>query len=308
MDLALLRTFVTVARTGSVTTAARELHLSQASVSRHLQRLESELGTPLFRRRDGRPLEPTAAAQRILAPSEELLATADERWQRLRALAAGRPDRISVLLGPLVTSMPETVETLRRFHAGHPDVDLRIVEQPSGEAALRALRRGDCDLAIRGLRTDDIAPDLETEPLAEMHMHAVLGKEHPLAVRPSIGLADLAGERFVFRAGSDALHHFREVCAAAGIEPEIAHLVDDPAAAIHLLTSGAATTVAWGPSNRAPGPLAHSFKMVRLEAAGPRVMLSAYWLRDRPPPPPAFDLVADARALLDRWSNPSTSG
>ena len=120
MDLALLRTFVTVARTGSVTVAARDLHLSQASVSRHLQRLESDLGTPLFLRRDGRRLELTDAAQRILVPATELVATAQDRWERLRELAAGRPEHIAVVVGPMVTSMPETVETLRRFHAEHP--------------------------------------------------------------------------------------------------------------------------------------------------------------------------------------------
>ncbi|UGS37461.1 LysR family transcriptional regulator [Capillimicrobium parvum] len=306
MDLALLRTFVTVARAGSVTVAARDLHLSQASVSRHLQRLESDLGTPLFLRRDGRRLELTDAAQRILVPATELVATAQDRWERLRELAAGRPEHIAVVVGPMVTSMPETVETLRRFHAEHPDVDVRLSEEVNSEAAGRALRAGDFDLAIRGLRDEDVTADLECREIAPLTMHAVLPNDHALAGRHRIGLADISRETFVFREGSDALRDFLAACADAWIDPHVAHLVEEPMAAIRLLTAGEAITVAWAPVGRAPGPLAHSFRMIPIETAAPRTTLTAYWLSERRPPRPALDLVEDARAQLRTWGEPTT--
>lgn len=302
MDLALLRTFVTVARTGSVTVAARELHLSQASVSRHLQRLESELGVALFRRRDGRRLELTDAGRRILEPGADLVATADERWRLLREMAAGRPQRLVVALGPMVTSMPESVETLRRFHAEHPGLDLRVAEEPSTELALRSLRSGEIDLAIRGLRDDDFAPDLEVHPIARFFPHVVLPRDHALADRATVGLADIAAEPFVFRQGGDARRDFLELCTAAGIEPNIVLDVDSAGAGILALTSGEAITVAWMSIGRAPGPLAHTFRMVPLDAPAPRATLAAYWLRARPPIPPAFDLVAAAQELARAWS------
>ena len=52
-------------------------------------------------------------------------------------------------------------------------------------------------------------------------------------------------------------------------------------AAIRLLTAGEAIAVAWAPVGRAPGPLAHSFRMIPIETAAPRTTLTAYWLSER---------------------------
>jgi DNA-binding transcriptional LysR family regulator len=50
VDTRLLNTFTTLARTGSFTTTAAELHLAQSTVTVHIRTLERELGTRLFDR------------------------------------------------------------------------------------------------------------------------------------------------------------------------------------------------------------------------------------------------------------------
>src|SRR5687768_3411889 len=65
LDLNLLRVFVIVAETGSVTEAASRLYVTQPAVSAALRRLRAAVGAPLFARA-GRRLELTARGQRLL--------------------------------------------------------------------------------------------------------------------------------------------------------------------------------------------------------------------------------------------------
>ncbi|MCZ2265209.1 LysR family transcriptional regulator, partial [Isoptericola sp. QY 916] len=72
LDLTRLRVLAAVARTGSVTAAARELHYAQPSVSHHLARLEAEAGIALLQRA-GRGVRLTEAGRLLAARAEEIL-------------------------------------------------------------------------------------------------------------------------------------------------------------------------------------------------------------------------------------------
>ncbi len=73
LDLHQLRTFVTVAREGSVTRASETLHLSQPAVSAHIKSMEETLGLSLFER-TARGMSLTSDGQRLLAKAEQTLA------------------------------------------------------------------------------------------------------------------------------------------------------------------------------------------------------------------------------------------
>ena len=90
MDLRLLETFVTVARTGSVSAASRDLYLSQSAVSRQVQRFERQMGVELFSRRGGRAVELTEAGQRVLALGDELLGRTERLEEELRGMGLVR--------------------------------------------------------------------------------------------------------------------------------------------------------------------------------------------------------------------------
>ena len=76
-DPRLLRTFTAVVDAGSFTLAAQRLHMTQSTVSQQLARLEEAVGLVLVDR-SARPVEPTAAGERLLGYANRILALQEE--------------------------------------------------------------------------------------------------------------------------------------------------------------------------------------------------------------------------------------
>ncbi|NMO20528.1 LysR family transcriptional regulator [Pyxidicoccus fallax] len=122
LDLNLLRVFIVVAETGSVTGAASRLYLTQPAVSAALRRLTSAVGAPLFARA-GRGLVLTARGQRLLATARPHLgalveaalspATFDPATSE-RTLRLGLSDvNESLLLPPLLRVLSEQAPRMK---------------------------------------------------------------------------------------------------------------------------------------------------------------------------------------------------
>jgi LysR family transcriptional regulator, cell division regulator len=130
MDPIALSTFSAVARQGSVSAAAQELHTVQSNVTSRLKQLEAELGVPLFTRHS-RGMLLTEAGTRLLGYARRLSELADE------AKAAVRDDgRVqgSLRLGSMETTAAVRLPAvLGRFHRAHPDVQLEIRTGPTAE-------------------------------------------------------------------------------------------------------------------------------------------------------------------------------
>lgn len=87
-DLHSLEVFVTVCRTGSMTTAAQQADLTQSAVSRQIVNLERRLGVALIER-GSRPLKPTLAGQKLVNAAEHLIAEAVAVPTQLRDADSG---------------------------------------------------------------------------------------------------------------------------------------------------------------------------------------------------------------------------
>jgi DNA-binding transcriptional LysR family regulator len=82
-DLSLLKAFVSIVESGSISAAARTLHLSQPTLSRQLSALEAQCGTVLLRR-DTHRMSLTQTGHQLFADAQAMLAFAEEAEQRLR--------------------------------------------------------------------------------------------------------------------------------------------------------------------------------------------------------------------------------
>src|SRR3954447_147570 len=139
LDLNRLRVIDAVARHGSVTAAARELHYSQPSVSHHLARLDAESGAQLLQR-VGRGIRLIPAGRLLADRAAEIIGRIDAVDAELSAhvgLTAGRGRlaRLSSALGALV---PRAVAALA---ARRPGLQVTLTDERPPEA-LESLRAG----------------------------------------------------------------------------------------------------------------------------------------------------------------------
>jgi DNA-binding transcriptional LysR family regulator len=146
LDLALLRNFSVVARTGSISVASLQVGRTQSALSMQVQRLEDLIGQPLLHR-SGSGVRLTAAGDKLLAHAGSLLARHDEILADM--CGAG-------LSGPVSLGCPEDYsiaflpDLLRGFCALHPEVELRMVCAPTSE--LRPLlQRRQIEMALVSL-------------------------------------------------------------------------------------------------------------------------------------------------------------
>src|SRR5205823_11579161 len=154
MELAFgpLRTLEVVARHGSFSRAARELHLTQPAVSMQVAQLERRLGLPLLER-VGKRAFPTRAGEVLLAHAGRAfreLEAGVEHLQELRGVVAGRV-RLGTSASISVYLLPQA---LGRFRARFPAIDLVVVTGTASEVA-RQLVANDLDVGLVSLPLRD---------------------------------------------------------------------------------------------------------------------------------------------------------
>lgn len=187
-----LDVFRSVMETGSATLAARQLGLSQPSVSRYLAQLQEEIGLVLFRRQNGK-LVPTSHAVSLHQEAVQALQSIDRFFnltERLRAHDAGVL-RIAAPNSFCEAFVPRIIARLVERHR-NLRYSVEIARYREIEAML--LKR-EVDLGI--LRAPVTHEGLAAEPLAQCHSVCALPAAHPLAERALITIEELAGEPLI---------------------------------------------------------------------------------------------------------------
>ncbi|MCU1613094.1 MAG: Transcriptional regulator, LysR-family [Frankiales bacterium] len=191
MDLRQAEYFLAVVEEGSFTRAAARLFMVQSSLSASLLSLERELGTDLFiRGRLGAAL--TDAGRAFLVPARAMLAEAErarDAVAEVKGLLRGSA-RVAVVGGS-----DDLVETLCRFRAQHPGVEVHVVPaDPKSVAGLVA--DGHVDFAITP-RVECARPALQFDPLMSTPLVLVCPTAHPLAGASDVEPADIADEAII---------------------------------------------------------------------------------------------------------------
>ena len=143
LDPAHLRSFLAIVDFGGYHRAAEALHLTQPAVSRHMRRLEEQLGEPLFVRR-GRGVELTPYGERAAQELREVIAAHDRALARLGRGADGDPFVLGTIENLVDPVLPELIAATRA-ELGERTLALRVDRSAQ---LVERLRRGEVDAAI----------------------------------------------------------------------------------------------------------------------------------------------------------------
>lgn len=193
MDQRRLEYFVVLARELNFTRAARQLHITQSTLSAGIKSLETELGTTLLAR-SSRAVTLTTAGSTFLPRARAALEALDT--------ARASVDQSSALRGSLTIGMLSGLRAVDvpalagAFHRRHPQVRLHLETSRRGTAGLiEDIRTSRVDVAFVGAPVAD--NHLRIAPIRRYDLRLVVAATHPLASRSAVPLAELTGETFI---------------------------------------------------------------------------------------------------------------
>jgi DNA-binding transcriptional LysR family regulator len=186
MDLNQLQGFVQVAQEGSFTRAAEKLYLTQPALSLQIKGLETELGAPLFERRN-RQIYLTEVGRMVLARAQEILSRVEQIHQHVAAYQGMQTGRVQI--GTSDTTCLYVLPSLvQAFRAQFPNIDIHLTNKPSDEVA-SLLKEGVVDFGIVTLPLVDA--NLEAQRLAWREDVIICHPSHPLAQRGAVAQGEV---------------------------------------------------------------------------------------------------------------------
>jgi DNA-binding transcriptional LysR family regulator len=231
----------------------------------------------------------TAAGEAVLPLARAALAAAAGVRIAVDEVAGLLRGRVAVGVVPSVSSW--LADVLAGFHAGHPGVEITLVEDTS-DALLDSVRAGRLDLAVAGVAGP--APDgLQTATIAGEDLVAAVDAGHRLAGRRTVTLRALADEPLIaLPRGTGGRTALERGFAATGVAPRVALEAGDPRVLMDLARRGLGVAIL--PAS-APEDL-------HVLAIRPRLRsrLELVWRGGGETSPAARELLGRARAALAR--------
>lgn len=193
LDSRQLRAFVTLARTGSFTDTAYELHLSQSAISHSIKALENEVGCRLLDRL-GKSITVTQAGEQLLAHAQRILQEMDLARERLTELGKWGHGRLRI--GTSLTACQYVLPAvLREFKESFPQCLIQI-ESGDTPRLLELLADNRIDLALSLEPRTACSFDFQEIFQDELLFH--VSSLHPWAATGKVIRDEIARQRFIF--------------------------------------------------------------------------------------------------------------
>jgi len=162
LDLDLLRTLVTIEQTNTFSGAAQALFKTQSAVTQQMQRLESQMGCPLFQKK-GRRRMLTSQGRQLAGYGRRLLAINDEALRSIGRNQMEGQIRLGAPLDVADTLLPLVLTHIARY-APKVRLEIRVDRSPF---LMEAIAAGDIDLTISTRKSLDLNGfALRTSPTA----------------------------------------------------------------------------------------------------------------------------------------------
>ena len=278
MNLADVEWFVALAETPHMTQVAERLNTTQPTLSRSLARLEHQIGAPLFDRVNRR-LRLNPSGEVLLRHARRSLLELRAATEHIRSLRD--PEHGTVRLGFLHSVATWLApELIRGFRARAPQVRFALTQAATYE--LEALvADGMVDLAVTGPRPTD--ESLAWHPIHTEQLCLVVPRDHRLADRGSVGIADAAGEPFILLGPDFGLRRLTDdLLAQVGADPAVAFESAEIATMESLAAAGLGVTVVPRPRPHRADPNA---AYIRLSDDAAHRVLGLVWPEGGPESP-----------------------
>ncbi len=188
VDLRQLEVFKLIAQTGSFSTAARKLGLTQSALSHQIRGLEEEVGEQLLVRARPRTY-PTSAGQRLLISAERIF---DELAELKSQFGKTRPGASMGAVRVSATHLAITYvygELLEKFAARHPGVELVFHATETTEDPVQRVLARESDVGFTVLPVKH--PKLASVSLFGAEQVLIVGAKHPLAKQKTTTVQEL---------------------------------------------------------------------------------------------------------------------
>lgn len=281
MELLQLKYFQVVAQLEHMTAAAQSLHVTQSSLSKTIQRLEEDLGVPLFDR-SGRRLRLNKYGRAFLDRVNKALFQLEQGRQEINGLSS--PESGSVELA--VTTASTLTQILKNFRAKRPHIDFHV-QMLKTEEMIEPLHRGDVDFCFSSPSVQ--GEDIECTILGFDSILVGVPKGHRLGDRSSVSILELKDELFVgLKRGYPTRNLTDRICKSCGFTPKHVYEGDEPARLRSLVEaeigiSFIPETSTWSMSQE------EQIKLLRVEELKSVREIGLSWHKDRYLSPAALD-------------------
>lgn len=277
MNTKTLEYFITAAKYLNFRKAAEMMHIEQSTLSKHISRLESDLGCQLFIR-SKQSVSLSDQGKVFLEESQKILESVNSAKNKIKASANGETGVIKIGFRNTMSTCIPLYKAITAFRKTYPLVELQLNPMMS-IAQCEMVLNDKLDIAIC-YSPPEKYEKLERLALTKEYVYLAIPTSHPYAELNIINARKLRGEKFIgltsskYNFLSDKL--FRRL-RTLGLQPEINQFVDDDKALIGLVALGMGVTFILAPDNHSPPP---GLLLKPIENFNISINLEMLWLKN----------------------------
>ena len=226
MELAQLRYFFVAAQHEHITRAAKELHIAQPALTQAIQRLERELGVPLFEKK-GRGICLTEYGILLQKRAEEVFSILDHLEQEFHEISQGRESNVRV---NVLAASTLVVEMMIAYKKKHQEVNFQLIQNAEDP---------ECDLCVTtGVTESQVEKTVDGVVLSEKICLAVPAHSE-FAKKKSLHLEEITHENFISLSHEKPLRTICDrICMSAGFLPKIIFETENPSVFRDMIGAG----------------------------------------------------------------------
>ncbi|MBQ9788082.1 MAG: LysR family transcriptional regulator [Lentisphaeria bacterium] len=228
--------------------AAEKLGMSQAALSKEIQKLEQKIGCSLFDRSNKWDIRLTEAGKTYLQQISGIPDILEYAKNQAIKSQRGLQGNIAIGITTIACNYLNLGKLFRTVKTEYPDITMRITEQYMPLQTIELLQKGELDIAITPIRNLFKLPDnMKSKIISKFRLFYVLPANHPLAEEKNLTINDLINYNFILpsqESSPDLSSHFELFCLEkTGKKPIVTHEIDGLESTYQLVSANLGISV-----------------------------------------------------------------